>query len=187
MTRMLSQKLKHEYFPLLIERDSGFRCFYCNKHFVGNDFVYEHLNGKRNDNRIENIVLSCQSCNIKKKSDSDLQIKANEKLKENEDKMFVREKNLVEFQGISHASSEIEINVTNFDIVEQFLTERINTDGQILFSDVLNSSSYLCKKKTGHGSPQAVRGYLAQLTSIVAPFMISKDKNGKKIIVRRSN
>ncbi len=172
--------------PLLIARDGGFRCFYCKKELKINEYVYEHLNGNRNDNRPENIVLSCQSCNIKKIDSFDLQIMAQDKLKENESKNFVRERNYLEVHGSQHASTEIDINVSNSDITEQYITEKVNTDRLIPCSEALNCCAYLCRKKTGHGSLQAVRNYIALLTSEVGPFMIVKDQNGKKIIVKRS-
>lgn len=169
---------------MLLSRDGGFNCMYCKQPLTYDDFIYEHLNGNRNDNRIENVVLAHQSCNIKKASYLEYQVMASDKLKENESKLFVGEKNC-EHVEVKGASTEIDINVTNFEIVEQFLSERINTDGSIEYSDALDSTSYLCKKKTGHGSQQSIRNYISTLTSSVGPFMIIRDVDKKKLIVRR--
>lgn len=185
MSRQLSAKQKQEYLPILIARDGGFNCIYCKGPLNIDTLIFEHLNNNRNDSRIENIALAHQSCNIKKASSYDYQIIAAEKLKENESKMFVGEKIYMPTEA-KEASTEIDINVTNFEITEQFLRERITTDGSMEFTDALNSIAYLCKKKTGHGSQQSVRNYISILTSSVGQFMITKNEEKKKIIVRRT-
>lgn|SRR2546428_5622445 len=185
MSKQLSYMQKLEYLPLLIKRD-GFICIYCKQSLTYYSFIYEHLNNKRYDNRLENIALAHQSCNIRKAKFFDYQIIANEKLFENERKLFVREKILVEDLGAKEQSTEIEINQVNFAIVLQHLSECLQTNGSIEYSDALNSSVYLCKTKSGHGSQQSMRNYIATLTSSVGPFMIARDANKKKIILKRS-
>ncbi|CUR51804.1 Putative HNH endonuclease [Nitrosotalea devaniterrae] len=186
MSKHLSEKQKMEYLPLLIKRDGGFKCFYCNYPLGYYSFIYEHLNDNRNDNRLENIVLACGSCNNKKPDNYDMKIKANEKLKKNEDSNFVRERNYVEDKTPNDASTEIKINQSNFQITEQYVTERVATDGSIEYREALDSCVYLCKSRTGHGSQQSVRNYLATLTCAVAPFQIIKDENSTKLIVKRT-
>lgn len=181
----MSFKMKMMLLPFLIQRDDGFKCFYCKNELKINAYVYEHLNNNRNDNRMENIVLACHSCNHLKENNFDMQISANEKLQSNEQQYFLGERNY-EYSTTKETSTEIEINVSNFDLVRQFLSEIINTDGKIEFSNALNSCVYLCKEKTGHGSQQSIRNYLSTLTSQVAPFMIALDDSKKKIIVRRT-
>ena len=175
-----------ELLPFLIERDGGCCCFYCRRKLGITKVIYEHLNSKRSDNRPENIVISCQSCNIKKISNPDLQIIAKDKLEQNENGNFLSERNLVESYEPHNTSTEIDINTSNFEITDKYLTEVIQTDGNILYLDALNSCVYLCKKKIGHGSQQSVRNYIATLTCTVAPFMIIRDENNKKLIVKRS-
>jgi len=177
--------MKMELLPFLIERDGGCCCFYCREKLSITEVIYEHLNGKRFDNRPENIVISCQSCNVKKITNPDLQIEAKEKLKQNEDGNFLSERNFVEDAGPQNASNEININVSNYDITRKYITEVIQTDGSILKSDALNSCVYLCKEKTGHGSQQSVRNYIDTLTSPVGPFMKIRDENNKNLIVKR--
>ena len=186
MSRMLSSKQKLMNLPLLIQRDGGFVCFYCKKQLQIGKFVFDHLNCIRPDNRIDNLVLSCQSCNIKKANDFDLAFKAKEKLLENESRIFVVEKISTEDKGQHHVSTEIDINVTNFDITKQYISEIIASDNYILLKDALDSSSYLCKERTDHGSQQSVRNYIDMLTSAAGPFMITRNENNKKIIVRRT-
>lgn len=185
MSRHLSAKQKQEYLPLLLIRDDGFNCLYCKQPLTTKDFIYEHLNDNRKDNRMENIVLAHHSCNIKKATYTDYKIIASEKLTDNESKLFVRE-NIPMPVEAKEVSTEIEINVTNYEITEQFLQEKIMTDGSIEFTDALNSIGYLCHKKTGHGSPQSVRNYINLLASSVGPFMITKNEEKKKIIVKRT-
>jgi len=184
VVKHLTMKLKQEYFPLILERDGGFKCFYCKMPLKLSKFVYDHLNDNRSDNRVENVVFACYSCNNKKPVDGNMYDNAQEKLRQNEDLGFMREKIFLSDTN-SVPSTEIEINTSNYDITEQYLGEIIQTDGKILYSDALNSCVYLCKKKIGHGSQQSVRNYIATLSSAVGPFMLIKDENGKKIIVKR--
>ena len=126
------------------------------------------------------MIVACQSCNIKKISDFDMQIQAKDKLKENEDGNFVREIK----PEVKMPTSEIDINMSNSEITRQYLEEVINTDGSITFSDALNSCAFLCKDKTGHGSQQAIRNYIQMLTSSVAPFMVILDEKRRKLSLK---
>jgi hypothetical protein len=178
--------MKMMLLPFLIQRDGGLQCYYCKIKLHLNEVIFEHLNNNRLDNREENLVISCQSCNVKKKHNADLQITAKEKLILNENGNYLSERITTISESNTH-STEIDINITNFEITEKYLTEIIQTDGNVLYADVLNSCVYLCKKKTGHGSQQSIRNYIATLTSSVGPFMMSHDDNQKKIIVKRSD
>jgi len=180
----LSISLKQKYLPLIIKRD-GENCSYCGKKLNHRTHIYEHLNNNRSYNELENIVLACHSCNNKKPHDSEMQKLALKKLEENEKSNFMRERSLEDEINSHEASTEIEINVSNFDITEQYISDVVNCDGYISYSDALNSCVALCKEKTGHGSQQSVRNYLAALTSTLGCFEITRDENSKKIIVKR--
>lgn len=185
MIRQLSASKKVEYLPTLYKKQRG-KCLYCKEPFEQlEDAIFEHLNNNRLDNRLENLALSHQSCNIKKATYLDYQIIANEQLRKNEDQVLSERKN-IEDRTPSDASTEIQINQSNYSIVKQFLEERINTDGSIEYSEALNSAVYKCKSLTEHGSHQSIRGYIATLTSMIGPFMITRDENKKKIIVKRT-
>lgn len=191
MPKRLSMSQKRKYLDFLIERDGGFICFYCKKPLDYKTDIYEHLNDDWRDNRLDNLVLCCQSCNNKKPSDKKMKDMAEIKLDANEKSIFVGEKkssfDTSDESETQEASKEIEINTTNFEITEQYITEVIQTNGFILYHNALDSCVYLCKKKTGHGSQQSVRNYLNTLTSTVAPFEIIRNKEGKKIIVKRGS
>ena len=186
MIRQLSASKKVEYLPTLYKKQRG-KCLYCKEPFEQlEDAIFEHLNNNRSDNRLENLALSHQSCNIKKATYLDYQIIANEQLRKNEDQVLSERKN-IEDRTPSDASTEIQINQVNYSIVEQFIAERVNIDGRIEYSDALYGSVYKCKSLTGHGSTQSIRGYIGTLTSFVSPYMIMKDENTKKkIIVKRT-
>lgn len=184
MNKNLSSALKKKYFSILMERDGGFNCFYCDTILDYNSFIYDHLNNDRRDNRIENIVLACQSCNNKKPSDKTMQDRAIQKLQQNGESNFMREKMC---ENLGETSAEIEINTKNFDIVEEYLISEVNLRGTIDYSSALNSCVYICRQKTGHGSQQSVRNYISSLTSEVAPFVVVRDENKKKVIVSRGS
>jgi len=186
MTKKLSYKTKRDLLSLLILRDDGLFCFFCRTQLTIRNLIYEHLNCDDTDNRPENIVLSCQSCNVKKKNDSELQIFALEKLHRNEIKAITENKK-IEDTTFHRTSTEIAINQSNSEITWQYLSERIGTDGSIEFSKAINSCAYLCRQKTRFGSQQAIRNYIDLLTCDEGPFMVVRDDNKKKIIVRRCN
>ncbi len=181
MNRTLTSKMKIGFFPILIKRDGGFKCFYCRKDLRNVNWVYEHLDDNPMHSFFENIVLACQSCNVKKKDNFDMILLALEKKKQNEKSNFICERKSEESTLFSN---EIVINKQNFEITEKYLSRIIETDGSIEYKDAVNSVAMLCKKKTGHGSTQSVREYLNMLTSREGPFEVAKDDN-KRIIVKR--
>jgi len=180
MTKTLTTSLKQKFLPALIQRD-GFKCHYCET-ALESSYVYDHLDDNRFHNQIENIVLSCQSCNIKKASNFDLKLIAQEKRKRNEEMAikFVEDKTAGE-----NLPSEIEINKTLYSFAKQYLSERVNTDGSLPYTDALNEIVYLCQEKFGHGSEQTVRRYINQLTCGVADYQVIRDQENKKQIVKR--
>ncbi|MGB9002846.1 MAG: HNH endonuclease signature motif containing protein [Nitrosotalea sp.] len=182
MNKNLSPALKKKYFTLLIKRDGGSKCFYCEITLNYDSYIYDHLNNNRTDNRIENIVLACQSCNNKKPSDQNMQDKAMQKLKQNEESNFMREKMC---ENLGETSAEIEINTKNYDITEDYITREVNERKVIDYTNTLHSCVFICKQKTGHGSQQSVRNYISTLTSEVAPFVVARDENKKKVIAKR--
>ncbi len=191
MGKRLSYPQKRMYLELLIERDGGYRCFYCKKEFEkGERPIFEHLHENTTDNRPENIVLSHQSCNIKKIHDIELSRIADEKQEQNEREIFVREKDLDKIlsknSSVTELPKEIDINTKNFDIVRNYIDEQTQSLESIEFKDTLDSCVYLCKVKTGHGSHQCVRNYIHSLTSSVGPYEIFKEGK-KRLIQSRTN
>jgi len=179
LTKHLTQKQKADWLDIIVMRDGKYACWYCNVDFLSlSDFVYEHLNCQRTDNRVDNLVLACVTCNNKKPHDIDMQIQASDKLHQNEKLMYMRENTHNKMDR--KQSNEITINVSNFEIAKLFLIR----NNPISFVEALDSISYLCREKTGHGSQQSVRNYINTLTSVVAPFEIIME-HGKKIIRRK--
>lgn len=185
MGRQLSQKDKIKIWEQLVERDGGNRCWYCKKPFNGKRPIIEHLNDNRNDNRLDNLVLSCQSCNIKKISDDTMKRLSDEKLELNEKGIYVREKDLKKLsKSEERTSNEIDINMKNFDITEKYIRDRIDSWDSVDFKDTVDSCVYLCRKNTGHGSHQCVRNYIGSLTCSVGPYQMVKEGK-QKLIVKR--
>lgn len=182
MTSPLSNSKKLSYLPILIKRQNGLNCYQCGIKFSDNDYIYEHLNDNRFDNRLENIALCCQSCNVKKINDIDMKLKATEILRRNEDAA------VVEFDGaIESKSSEMEVNRLLRPFCKQYITERVNTDGNISLRDVILELTYLSQEKFGCGADSTIRKYLAELTCKVSPFMIIKEGKDRLIVKRRGN
>jgi hypothetical protein len=183
MTKSLTPAQKKKFLPELYGRDGGLRCYYCSVELKLDYHYFDHLNCNTDDDRIENLVLTCQSCNVKRITDVKLLRIGLEKLKENENRLFMREN----FDNSKEppVSQEIDINIKNTKITEQFVYDTIRDKGCISFSDALNACVYICQRDTGHGSHPSVRNYLAALTSIVGPFEII-GRGKKKLIVTRT-
>jgi len=191
MSKRLSYSQKRMYLELLIKRDGGYRCFYCEKKFGKEEHpIFEHLNNNSTDNRLDNLVLSHQSCNIKKIDDVELSRKADEKLEQNQREIYVGEKDLNKILSKNSSKTElpkeIDINTKNYDVVRNYLDEQTQSLESIEFKDTLNSCVYLCKVKTGHGSHQCVRNYIHSLTSSVGPYELIKEGK-KRLIQSRTN
>ena len=181
MTKALTQSLKKKDLPILINRDDGFQCFYC-KSILKSNYVFDHLNGNRWDNRIENLVLACQSCNIKKISDMEFQLMADEKLGQNEEMGLHY---LEDWTAHENNSSEIEINKTLYNFTKQYITEQIALEGKYSFDDAISELPFLCQERFGHGSEATIRRYLKQLTCKASEWQVIRDDKNKKIICKR--
>src|SRR3990172_12484291 len=116
MLKHISQKAKILYSKWCKQRD-GENCLYCGK-TLGSRYVLDHLNNNRQDNRLENFCLCHQSCNITKVFNIDHQLIAQQKLKENELALFIP----VEDKSDDQVSTEIKINKSNSDILEQYIS-----------------------------------------------------------------
>lgn len=185
MNKHLSIQEKRRLYRYITERD-GNKCLYCRKQFKNSrEPIIEHLNDNRNDNRWDNLAFAHQQCNIEKANQPNgeyLDI-ALAKLDENESHIFVGE-NFLEKEPKKDASTEIEISHKCYEITEQYLTDEILKKVWIPYKGVIHNIVYLAKQKTGHGSEQSIRSHLKTLTSDTAPFEITNDGNGKKIIRR---
>ena len=182
MTKIFTHSLKQKDLPIIIHRDNGFNCLYCKEPLTG-DYVWEHLNSNRQDNRIENLALACQSCNIKKITNYDLGLVAAEKLKQNEDAGL---KYLEDHGAFENNSSEININQTMRPFVKRWISERIVTDGKVELSEAINCLVYLCQENYSHGAEPTIRRYVKEMTCSVAEWQVVKDDKNKKIICKRN-
>ncbi len=180
--RFLSTKQKQEMLPELIEMQEGFVCFYCGQTLLKTNWIYEHLDNDKQHNIIENIRLAHQACNIKKIKDSDYQILAKDELDKQSQMSLSERKSEVKDTEMS----EIEINVYCRNYTDKFITERVQTDGSILYHDALWTIVNDCNKKIGHGSEQSIRRHINALTSLSGKFKIIKNDSGKREIVRRT-
>lgn len=176
----LTDKMKKDFLPKLIQ-EFGFNCYLCERP-LKQEYIFEHLNDKRLDSRYENIALSHQSCNIKKTSDYDLKLKAQELLKKREEAGFKYQENP---SALEEISTERQANKILFQFTEQFIEERINTDGKYNLKDAISEIPYVAQKRFGIGAENTIRRYLKQLTCPSAPNQIIRDDHGKDWICRR--
>jgi len=181
MSKTLTQPLKLKFLPMILTRDHGFYCFYCKQSII-KEYIYEHLNDDRTDNRFENLVIAHQKCNIEKIKNLEYKAMADEKLDQNEEMgLHYLEDKTAHDQN----SSEIEINKALRSFTIQYISEKLAIDGRYPFIDALTEIVYLCQEKFGHGSEQTIRRYLKELTCSVAKWQVVKDDKNKKWICGR--
>ena len=187
MRKNLTMPEKRKLFSYLIEKE-GYKCYLCEKKFENQrEIVIEHLNSNRDDNRWDNLALAHQSCNIKKPKDFDMCSKAERKLEENESHIFVGESFFEkENKESTDASTEIAISNRCYEITANYLTDEISKEGWIHYKGLVHDIVYLCRQKTGHGSEQSIRSHILTLVSKFAPFEVSKNNKGKRIIKKKT-
>ncbi len=186
MTRLtLSQKKR--LMDYLISRD-GFKCYLCELEFTSiREPIIEHINSTNSDNREDNLALAHQSCNIRKIKDKEYWNKAEYKLEYNENHMYVGESFFEkENKESTDASTEIAISNRCYEITANYLTDEISKEGWIHYKGLVHDIVYLCRQKTGHGSEQSIRSHILTLVSKFAPFEVSKNKKGKRIIKKKT-
>ena len=184
---LLTHRRKTEAFPIIVERD-GYLCFYCDGKFTAtHPPEYDHLNNDSKDSRVENLVLCHHECNIKKKTSSDWQIKASEKLKQNERVLLACERRLADTGTTQELTSSQQISKALRPIALQWLEEHTLIEKEILLKDAVNAIVFLCQKQTGWGSQATIYRYIDECTNrYYGRFTLSTDGAGKTIIRRRT-
>lgn len=128
---------------------------------------FDHLNNDETDNRPENLVLAHRECNNRKKTKLEWQLRAMDKLKENERSGALGEgerKNLMYAGSGEGTNQEIDLNQAFNEIVYEYLGEmlfphngRPPMNNGINYTETLNALTSRCRKKTGHGAQTTLR------------------------------
>ena len=194
----LTATQKYYKIPVIIKRD-GNVCFYCLMPFVYDipslRRTIDHANNKSTDNRIENLLLCHLECNEKKKRNSDWQIQANEKLRQNEiDAESLCERGRKKHTETDKDTDELKEGDINL-IVNKLTTMELEsklqqTNDYFIFpyNKMLKNIHYLLIKQTGgRGSEQAVRRALDAQCSDYASWKSEKLGKGNRIIRRRKS
>jgi len=120
-----------------------------------------------------------------------MRLQAREKLRVNQMMNYVRD--WKELQNLQKESSEaVAINESNCNTTIKWLERRLVIDSEtsmtVLLKEAVDTITFECKDKTGHGSQQSIRNYIDYLTSSApkAPFEIFKQDN-KRYIRRKQH
>ena len=174
MRKYLSHTQKERHVQLIIQRDGGTRCFYCKIRLSPRTAVLEHLNGDDSLTILDNLVLSCQSCNKKKADGYDKRIlkMAEMKFEYNVRSAFVGEKwpDPHEEDFENRPDNEIAINEQTWRATESFLEENTSDNREISYREALDSCVMICQQRFHHGSNNTIRRHLDALTSGVGRF-----------------
>ena len=183
----LTHRRKQLYFPVIVERD-GYCCFYCNQKFNSDQPAeWDHLNNDPDDTRPENLVFTHHKCNIKKKFNSDWQIKAHDKLLRNEKALLVSERTRHDAATIEQLTSSQSISKALRPIVEQWLEEYLFMENELILKDAVNAMVHFCQHKVGWGSQATIYRYIEELTNPYnGKYTLSKNDSSHTIIRRRT-
>lgn len=188
----LTPRMKRELVDIIIARGDAYSCFYCHYDFKNVEECWlEHLDDDRTNNTPDNIVFTCRRCNVKKQHDESMRVQAREKLRVNQMMNYIRD--WKELQKLQKESSEaVAINESNCNTTIKWLERRLVIDSEtsmtVLLKEAVDTITFECKDKTGHGSQQSIRNYIDYLTSSApkAPFEIFKQDN-KRYIRRKQH
>jgi len=183
----LTHRLKKEFFRIIVEKDD-YKCFYCNEGFSDvHPAEYDHLNNNSNDSRIENCVFCHHECNIKKKTSSDWQIKAMEKLKQNERVLLASERRLADTGSVEELTSSQAISKAVRPVAMQWLEEHILMEQELLLRHVVPAIANLCQTQIGWGSHAAIRRYIEEWCNPYnGKFTLTKNDSEQTIIRKRT-
>lgn len=187
----LTPNQRRQLTDIILARGDAYSCFYCHYDFKNIEECWlEHLDDDRTNNTPDNIVFTCRRCNVKKQHDESMRVQAREKLRVNQMMNYVRD--WKELQKIQKESSEsVVINQSNCDTTVQWLEERLplGSSNTVLLKTAVDTITFECKDKTGHGSQQSIRNYIDYLTSSApkAPFEIFKGEDNKRYIRRKQH
>ena len=193
----ISHKQKIHSFPLIIKRDGNI-CIYCEKGFTKNRIVltlnpsqkrvWEHLNNDEYDNRLENLAFAHEGCNYKKKTDPDMQIKAMEKLKKNEQDAELTESHL---DTLKETTAEMDSNAEGLKMTLNYLREQLEPRGnnppyesELRVKEVCDLLAGRMFKMIGHGSQESIRRHIDILTTSDWEFQKYKDEGRWYISLR---
>ena len=188
----LTPAQRRQLTDIIIASGDSYLCFYCHYVFENvKECWLEHLDDDRTNNNPDNIVFTCRNCNVKKQHDESLRVQAREKLRVNQMMNYVRD--WKELQKLQKESSEaVAINESNCNTTIKWLERRLVIDSEtsmtVLLKEAVDTITFECKDKTGHGSQQSIRNYIDYLTSSSpkAPFEIFKQDN-KRYIRRKQH
>ncbi len=207
VAKSLTIRIKKQRTPLVLKRDYPLSllyledpcyeeptCCYCEQRFIlGHTLwkkTWEHLNNDKTCEYLWNLAWAHWKCNQDKMHDNfDLQflaqdiIRKNKEWEANHDFELSSEREKI---TDTHPHTEIDLNIAHSQVATEYLAEKINnTNPQYPEEDAIYSIVTRCRRLTGHGSAQAVRGYLKELTCSENKYAIEKVK-GKKFIIRRT-
>ena len=192
----LTASQKDKKIPIIIKRD-GNVCFFCKQPFheivPGLGRVVAHCNDKATDGRVENLIVSHESCNEEMKDNIDYKILALDALRKNVSQGI---ESLGEGEGQKRQDTDLDeltegqvnqiINkLVNLELETQLPSDSI--DKTISYNKTLKALHFLVIQQTGgrRGSEQATRRALDAFCSMYSHWLDEKQGKGNRIIRRR--
>lgn len=206
--KSLTKRIKAQRTPFILERDypkSSLHpsdpdyeepvCCYCEQRFIEGHTLWhktwEHLDNNKENEELWNLKWAHWKCNEDKIYSGELQsiakdlIQENKKWEEQHDFELSSERES-DKPTAAQPHFEADINTAHFQVTSEFLAEKIHEKNPLYeLEDAIYSIVTRCRKKTGHGSHQSVRGYIKELCCTENKYEIEK-KGGTKFIKRRT-
>lgn len=146
----------------------------------GNDKpVLDHLDDDPKNNSRDNLALACQRCNQRKRADSRLKDMADEKIVENI--KYVPPPSMADRPGGGYARASYTIR----QAVHGALVREVVGAKRVPYEGFCRNVTYQLRKRYRLGSLATVRAHVRGMCTRSAPWQITRDDKGRKVISRR--
>ena len=166
-------------------------CLYCGKTLNLHDetggrrgrwrVVLDHLDGNSQNHDYSNLAMVHQGCNQKKRSDTDMQIIAAEKLSANAAYVPIAPKEKVdERKGSKNMVAGHHIH----NLTKQYLMREIQGDTEVPLKEVCEEIMYLAYEKYGYGHAKSIERHVRSYCVRIAPWQILSI-DGESMVCKR--
>lgn len=160
----MNKRTRDRLYPILVERQYGEYCKICGEPGDQKSLIIEHLDNNNANNGLENLRLSCQSCNILKNPRGKGQKKISP------ESASAREINIEQTKSAAQAKNDV-----SEPVFRRWVYSFMLVHGKISVHDAVNAGAEVARC-----SSQAARRYVDKMTSITGDYQMSQGKSDKE-------